>query len=63
MSEIKRLYRTRGDRVLAGVCGGLGDYFNIDPTIVRLLFILLALAGGPGIIVYLVLWLVTPEEP
>lgn len=63
MSEIKRLYRTRGDRVLAGVCGGLGDYFNIDPTIVRLLFILLALAGGPGIIVYLVLWLVMPEEP
>lgn len=61
MSEVKRLYRARGDRVLAGVCGGLGDYFNIDPTIVRLLFVLLALAGGPGIIVYLVLWLVTPE--
>lgn len=63
MSDVKRLYRSRKDQMLAGVCAGLGDYLNIDPTIVRLLFVALALAGGPGIIAYLILMVVTPEEP
>jgi phage shock protein C len=49
--------------MLGGVCGGLGDYFKIDPTIVRLIFVLLLLAGGPGLIIYLILWVVVPEEP
>ncbi|MFH0972081.1 MAG: PspC domain-containing protein [Candidatus Micrarchaeota archaeon] len=63
MEEVKRLYRSRIDRILGGVCGGLGAYFNIDPVLVRLIFVLLALAGGTGIILYLVAWLIVPVEP
>ena len=62
-SEYKRLYRSREDRMIAGVCGGLGEYFGIDPTLVRLLFVFAALFYGPGILVYLILMLVVPEEP
>jgi phage shock protein PspC (stress-responsive transcriptional regulator) len=61
MDTTKRLYRSRTDRKLAGVCGGLGEYFNLDPTLVRVLFVLATLAGGPGLILYIVLWLVMPE--
>ncbi|HVU12461.1 MAG TPA: PspC domain-containing protein [Phototrophicaceae bacterium] len=59
----RRLYRSRTDRMLAGVCGGLGEYFGVDPTIVRLLVVLLALAGGPGVILYIILALIIPEAP
>jgi phage shock protein C len=49
--------------MIAGVCGGLGEYLNIDPTVVRIIFVLLTLPGGvPGPLVYLVLWFVMPEE-
>lgn len=58
----KRLYRSRQDRMIAGVCGGLGHYFNIDPVIVRLVFLVL-LFSGPGILAYLVLAVVVPERP
>lgn len=57
----KRLYRNPEDRILGGVCGGLGAYFKVDPILFRILFILIALAGGSGIIIYLILWLVVPE--
>jgi len=60
---VKKLYRSRTDRQLAGVCGGLASYFGIDVTIVRILFVVLALAGGPGLILYIILALVVPEEP
>lgn len=60
---MKKLYRKRNDRMLAGVCAGLGDYLNIDPTIVRIIFIVLVFAGLGGVLVYLILWLITPEEP
>lgn len=60
---MKRLYRKRTDRMLAGVCAGLADYLNIDPTIVRIIFIVLVFAGLGGVLVYLILWLITPEEP
>lgn len=64
MSEdIKRLYRSRSDRMIGGVCGGLGDYLNIDPTLVRLAFAILALAAGPGLPLYIIMWIVVPEEP
>lgn len=60
MSEPKRLYRSRRNRVLAGVCGGLGEYFNIDPVIVRLIMIFIL----PAFLwVYIILWVLTPEEP
>jgi phage shock protein C len=63
-AEVKRLYRSRDERMIAGVAGGLGEYFAIDPTIVRLLFALSVFFGfGTGLLVYLILMLVVPEEP
>ena len=59
----KRLYRSRDDRMIAGVCGGLGEYFNIDPTIVRLVLLFLTLWGGGGVLVYFLAWIVIPEQP
>ena len=58
-----RLYRSQTDRMVAGVCGGLARNFNIDPTVIRLVFVVLALAGGPGVLLYLLLWIITPIEP
>ena len=63
MAQTRRLYRSRTDRKLAGVCGGLAQYFNTDATLMRVLFVVLALLGGPGLVIYLVLWIVVPEEP
>lgn len=57
----KRLVRSTSDRMVAGVSAGLAEYMNLDPTIVRLLFVLLALAGGPGLLIYIIMWLVMPE--
>lgn len=62
MSDYRRLYRSREHRMIGGVCGGLGEYFNIDPTLVRLAFVLGSLAGGPGILLYLIMLIVVPEE-
>jgi phage shock protein C len=60
---VKRLYRSRTDRMLAGVAGGIAEYLAVDPTLVRVVFVVLALAGsGIGLLVYLVLWLIVPEE-
>lgn len=61
---MKRLYRSQTDSKIAGVCGGLAKYFSIDPTIVRVVFIILLLPGGlPGLIPYLILWIVVPVQP
>lgn len=62
-SEYRHLYRSRSQRMLFGVCGGLGEYFKIDPTLVRLAFVVASLMGGPGLIAYVVLLIVVPEEP
>jgi phage shock protein C len=60
----KRLYRSRNNKVIAGVCGGLAEYFGIDPVIVRIIAFALLLPGGlPGLLPYLVLWLVVPLKP
>ena len=59
----KRLYRSRDDRMIAGVCGGLAEYFSIDPTIVRLVLLFLTLWGGGGFLVYVLSWIVIPEKP
>jgi phage shock protein C len=61
--ETKRLYRSRTDVMLGGVCGGLAKYLNVDPTIIRLVFVLLLFLGGGGFWIYLVLWIITPVEP
>jgi len=58
----KRLYRIRERRVVAGVCAGLAAYFRIDPTLVRLAFALFTIFGGAGVLLYLVAWIVIPED-
>ena len=58
----KRLYRTREGRVVAGVCGGIAAYFGIDPTLVRLAFAVFTIFGGAGVLIYLIAWIVIPEE-
>ena len=60
---VHKLYRSRTHRSIAGVCGGLGDYFDADPTMIRLLMLLLILFGGLSIWAYIILWIVIPEEP
>jgi len=61
--DIKRVYRSKKNKMLAGVCGGIAEYFEVDPVIVRLLLVLLVLMGFAGIILYLVAWLLIPENP
>ena len=58
----KRLYRIREGRVVAGVCAGIAAYFGIDPTLVRLAFALFTIFGGAGVLLYLVAWIVIPED-
>lgn len=58
--EAKRMRRSNTDKIIAGVCGGLGAYYNIDPTLVRLTFVILLFAQGVGAIIYLFLWIVLP---
>ena len=52
MAETRKLYRSKTNRVLAGVCGGLAEYFNLDVTLIRVLFVLLAVLGGAGLVLY-----------
>lgn len=59
----KRLYRSRKERQLAGVCGGVADYLGVDPTLVRLLWVIFAIAGGPGVLLYVIMAAIVPEEP
>ena len=59
----KRLYRSRVNSKIGGVCGGLAEYFDIDPTIVRIIAILLAFADGVGVIGYIVAWIIVPRRP
>ena len=57
----KRLYRSRKNKVLGGVCGGLGEYFDIDPSLIRLIWLLVVFMGGSGVLIYIILWIVLPE--
>jgi phage shock protein C len=59
----KKLARSRSDKRIAGVCGGFADYLEIDATLVRLLWLMLAFFGGWGLIAYIIAWIVMPEEP
>jgi phage shock protein PspC (stress-responsive transcriptional regulator) len=61
--NIKKLYRSRDNVMVAGVAAGLADFLDIDPTIVRLLFAFSIFLGGTGVLVYFVMWLVVPEAP
>jgi phage shock protein PspC (stress-responsive transcriptional regulator) len=62
-AQINRLFRSRQERMVGGVCGGIGIYFGIDPTLVRLLFVFGTLMGFQGLLAYLVLLIVVPEAP
>jgi phage shock protein C len=59
----KKLYRSTTDKMLGGVAGGLAEYFDIDYTLIRVLFIVVVFLGGGGIIAYLILWIVVPQKP
>ncbi len=62
-NETRRLYRSQSQRMIGGVCGGLGDYLSVDPTLIHLLFVAAAILGGHGVLLYLVLLLLVPIEP
>lgn len=58
----KRLYRSKKDRMICGVCGGIANYFNFDPTLVRLAFVLIAMGAGSGILAYIIAAIIIPDE-
>jgi phage shock protein C len=58
----KKLYRSRSDRKIAGVCGGIAEHFDIDPVLVRVIAVILLLCGSAGLLAYIVLWILVPEE-
>jgi phage shock protein C len=59
----RHLYRSRVDRKIAGVCAGLAEYLDVDPTLVRILWVMLVMFGGCGVIGYLIGWMLMPQEP
>lgn len=61
--KYKKLWRSRTNKKIAGVCGGLGEYFGIDPFWMRLIFVIFFLAGGAALIAYVIMWLLVPLEP
>ncbi|MBQ7550575.1 MAG: PspC domain-containing protein [Bacteroidales bacterium] len=61
MTNYKKFYRSSTDKKIAGVCGGLGEYLDIDPTIIRIIFLVALLCCGSGFLIYLVIWLAAPE--
>lgn len=58
----KKLHRSQTDKIIAGIAGGLGEYFEVDPTIVRLIFVLITILGGSGVLLYLILWVLIPKS-
>ena len=63
MDATRKLYRSKTDRKLAGVCSGPAQYFNVDATLIRVLFVLLAVLGGSGLVLYVAMWIIVPNEP
>jgi phage shock protein C len=63
MAATRKLYRSKTNRQLAGVCGGLAEHFNLDATLIRVLFVVLAVLGGSGVVLYIALWIIVPREP
>ena len=60
--EQKRLYRSNSNKMIAGVCGGIAEYINLDPTVVRLLWALLCFMGGTGVIAYIIAAIIMPNQ-
>lgn len=61
--EVKRLYRSGKDKIIGGVCGGIGEYLEVDPVIIRILWIIGTFAWGFGVLLYIILWIVIPRNP
>jgi len=61
--KVKRLYRSGKEKIIGGVCGGLGEYFAVDPTVIRLLWVVFILAFGAGLLAYLIAWIIIPKNP
>ncbi len=61
--ETKKLYRSNVDNKLCGVCGGIGEYFELDPTIIRLLWVIFTFCGGAGLLAYIIAALIMPKQP
>jgi phage shock protein C len=61
--EPKRLFRSKKDRIIGGVCGGLGNYFNVDPVIIRVVTVAMFFAGFLGLLGYIIAWIIVPEDP
>lgn len=61
--QTKRLYRSVKSRVIGGVCGGLGEYLNVDPVLLRVVWAVAFFAGGMGLLAYIIAWIIMPEEP
>ncbi len=61
--ETRKLYRSQTNKMIAGVCGGIAEHFGFDPTLVRLAFVLAALTPLHGVLIYLILWIITPKAP
>ncbi|WEL19254.1 PspC domain-containing protein [Candidatus Nanohalococcus occultus] len=59
---MKRLYRSEHDKILGGVCGGIAEYYDLDPSLVRIVTVLIVLGTGVGILPYLIAWLIIPKE-
>ncbi len=59
----KRLMRSRSEKIIGGVCGGIAEYFDVDPVLVRVVLVVIALMGGTGVLLYLILWAVLPLTP
>jgi len=59
----KKLYRSRKDYMIAGVCGGIAEYFDVDSTLVRLLAVLIVFLGGAGVVAYIIAWIIIPKNP
>lgn len=61
--KVKRLYRSGKDKIIAGVCGGIGEYLEVDPVIIRLIWVLSVLGWGVGILLYIIAWIIIPRNP
>jgi phage shock protein C len=62
MAQTKKLYRSSSDKIIAGVCGGLAEYFAVDSTLIRILFVALTLANGFGVLLYIIMALIVPKD-
>jgi phage shock protein PspC (stress-responsive transcriptional regulator) len=61
---MNKLYRSKKNKIIAGICGGIGEYFKVDPTLIRLLWVLISVMGmGSGVVAYIIAWIIIPEEP